>query len=89
MNEFEFDYKYYLETYPDLRHLTKDQALHHWKVHGKNEGRKCKRENNEFDYNYYVESYPDLKNLTREQALHHFKMHGINEGRGCKKKNSK
>jgi lipopolysaccharide biosynthesis protein len=86
MNEFEFDYKYYLETYPDLRHLTKDQALHHWKVHGKNEGRKCKRENNEFDYNYYVESYPDLKNLTREQALHHFKMHGINEGRGCKKK---
>ena len=44
MDEFEFDYKYYLETYPDLRHFTKDQALHHWKVHGKNEGRKCKRE---------------------------------------------
>ena len=35
----EFDYKYYLETYPDLRHFTKDQALHHWNMHGKNEGR--------------------------------------------------
>ena len=44
MDEFEFDYKYYLETYQDLRHFTKDQALHHWNTHGKKEGRKCKRE---------------------------------------------
>ena len=44
MNEFEFDYDFYLEMYKDLRHLTKDQALHHWKMHGENEGRRCKRE---------------------------------------------
>jgi len=44
MDEFEFDYNFYLEMYKDLRHLTKDQALHHWKMHGENEGRRCKRE---------------------------------------------
>ena len=44
MDEFEFDYNYYLETYPDLRHFTEDQALYHWNMHGKKEGRKCKRE---------------------------------------------
>jgi lipopolysaccharide biosynthesis protein len=44
MMDEEFDYNYYLAIYPDLRHLKKEEALYHWNVHGKKEGRKCKRE---------------------------------------------
>lgn len=36
-----FDYKYYLDTYPDLRHLNKLQALQHYNIYGIKEGRKC------------------------------------------------
>ena len=38
-----FDYKYYLETYPDLRHLNEQQALEHWHKYGMKEGRICKK----------------------------------------------
>jgi hypothetical protein len=37
----EFDYKYYLDTYVDLRHLNEEQARLHWKNHGIYEGRSC------------------------------------------------
>ena len=36
-----FDYKYYLETYPDLRHLNNTEAYQHWLNYGINEGRRC------------------------------------------------
>lgn len=36
-----FNYKYYLEKYPDLRHLNHDEAYSHWLNCGINEGRKC------------------------------------------------
>ena len=39
----DFDYEYYLKTYPDLRHLNTEQALEHWKHFGIKEGRMCKR----------------------------------------------
>jgi lipopolysaccharide biosynthesis protein len=39
----DFDYFFYLEKYPDLRHFNKDQAYDHWVKHGKKEGRICKR----------------------------------------------
>jgi hypothetical protein len=42
-NKMDFDYKYYLENYPDLRHLNKEQALEHWHKHGIKEGRTCKK----------------------------------------------
>ena len=43
-NIFYIKIKYILYVYKDLRHLTKDQALHHWKMCGENESRTCKRE---------------------------------------------
>ena len=39
-----FDWKYYLDKYPDLRQNgvhTQEQALQHWNTYGKNEGRQC------------------------------------------------
>ncbi len=37
----EFNYKYYLDKYVDLRHLNEEQARFHWLNHGMNEGRSC------------------------------------------------
>jgi len=42
----DFDYAFYLDKYPDLRHFTKWQAYHHWIKFGKKEGRICKKELN-------------------------------------------
>ena len=45
-----FDWQYYLDTYPDLRQNgvhTEHQAIQHWNIHGKNEGRNS---NNKFTY---------------------------------------
>jgi len=37
----EFNYKYYLDTYVDLRHLNEEQARLHWLNYGIYEGRSC------------------------------------------------
>ena len=37
----EFDYEFYLATYPDLRNLNKEEAHLHWLNHGISEGRRC------------------------------------------------
>jgi hypothetical protein len=36
-----FDYNYYINMYPDLRHFNKQDAYNHYINHGKKEGRKC------------------------------------------------
>ena len=38
-----FDYNFYLGLYPDLRHLNKMQAQHHYKTYGIHENRKCNK----------------------------------------------
>lgn len=43
MNINDFDYKFYLELYPDLRHLSIENAYRHYIGYGKNEGRICNR----------------------------------------------
>ena len=35
----DFNYKYYLLKYPDLRHLSESQAYEHYITHGLKEGR--------------------------------------------------
>ena len=37
----EFDYKFYLDTYPDLQHFDEHKALNHWQNYGFREGRRC------------------------------------------------
>jgi len=36
-----FNYKFYIETYSDLKHMSESKALHHWYNHGFKEGRVC------------------------------------------------
>jgi hypothetical protein len=40
-----FDYEFYLETYPDLKHMDKDSAYSHWINYGITEGRICSMNN--------------------------------------------
>lgn len=42
----DFDYAFYLDKYPDLRHFTKEQAYNHWVTCGIKEGRICKKKFN-------------------------------------------
>ena len=85
-----FDYDFYLETYPDLRHFKKMGSYLHYINHGKGEGRICNREMivatevvDNFDYDYYLETYPDLKLLNETEARNHYMTYGIQEGRRC------
>ena len=36
-----FDYNYYIKKYPDLKSMSKNQAINHWLTYGEAEGRKC------------------------------------------------
>ena len=41
----EFDYKFYLDKYDDLKGMTLECAYNHWKTYGKYENRKCNGKN--------------------------------------------
>lgn len=41
----DFDYDFYLDSYEDLRGMTPENAVYHWKTYGKYENRKCNRKN--------------------------------------------
>ena len=50
-----FDWKFYLDTYPDLRKNgvhTEQQAINHWNDYGKQEERTC-----HFDWEIYLDNY--------------------------------
>lgn len=78
-----FDWRIYLDKYPDLRangvHSEK-QALEHWNNHGQTEGRYTSF----FDWKFYLDKYPDLRANgihSSEQAIEHWNNHGKYEGR--------
>ena len=83
-----FDWKYYLETYKDLRSAglnNQDAALNHWKTHGIKEGRRaiasfCPRE--------YLQMHSDVRRAATQSpmddlqfAIVHFVTYGHMEGR--------
>ena len=78
-----FDWKLYLDKYPDLRANgihSNEQALQHWNNHGKKEGRQA----SVFDWKLYLDKYPDLRANgihSNEQALQHWNYNGKHEGR--------
>ena len=78
-----FDYKYYLSKYKDLRHFNKEQALLHLKTHGLQERRKFNKLLENFDYNYYINKYNDLKHMNYLAACNHYIDYGIKEKRIC------
>ena len=86
MNYNKFDWKQYLQNYPDLVAAgidTHEKALNHWNNYGIHEGRSCNSLEN-FDWNQYLQNYPDLVAAgidTREKALNHFITNGKNEKR--------
>jgi hypothetical protein len=78
-----FDWLFYLNRYPDLRlngiH-TEKQAIEHWNMHGKLEGRRASI----FNWKYYLDRYPDLRANgihTEEQAIEHWNKYGKHEDR--------
>jgi len=84
-----FNYKYYLDVYPDLNLYTKQDAYNHWDNNGKYESRNCIEFDIpiEFDHKKYLNKYPDLINLkTRKQAFNHYITKGTLENRIYPKK---
>ena len=99
-NNFEidedFDWKFYRNTYEDLKHVTsEEEAKHHWFHYGLKEGRICKNNKSQkkdifdkkkFDWIYYISKYDDLKHIQiEEEAWHHWINYGYKEGRNDKK----
>ena len=80
-----FDYKYYLNKYPDLRIngvTTENLAIQHWTNNGIAENRNARMYI--FDYEYYLNKYPDLiiNGVTTERlAIEHWLNNGNSEGR--------
>ena len=82
-----FDFDFYLLRNPDLRHMSYEEALHHWKECGKKEGREGSKD--EFkklnkitlDPKFYKDFYHDVTNFTDAEALVHYVNHGRHEGR--------
>ena len=89
-----FDWKSYINFYPDLKKLdTKEMAWDHWIHHGKEEKRKYftldktdrineKDEYKKFDWKTYLKNYSDLKKINnKEEAWYHWMTYGKNEKR--------
>ena len=77
-----FDYKYYADTYPDLRNAfgyNENALRNHWLNCGIKEGRKSSAV---YDGMYYLENNSDLKNAfgkNYELAYNHFVNNGYKE----------
>ena len=93
MFKYIFDYKYYINEYPDIInqiHNEKDAWMHYIE-YGINENRRCINSKLVIDPDFYINYYPDLiqANITTyEQALSHWYRHGMFEMRYGKKKNN-
>lgn len=84
MTESEFDWAFYIKAYPDLKDMTKEKALSHYKKFGKVEGRlSCAKSLPEdFDWLAYITFNPDLRVLKNmENAIAHYHKYGCNENR--------
>jgi hypothetical protein len=89
MNNSKFNWKQYLENYPDLLTAginTPQKAVSHWNNYGIHEGRTFAKLNiiTEFNSKQYLSNYPDLIASginTHEKALNHFVNYGKNENR--------
>jgi GR25 family glycosyltransferase involved in LPS biosynthesis len=90
-NYDDFDWEKYINYYNDLKVClkTKDHAIKHWILHGKNENRIYFKINNtnfyydNFDWKKYINYYEDLKEclFTKEDAINHWINHGKYEKR--------
>jgi hypothetical protein len=81
----DFDWKYYIEKYKDLsldilNEKSKEFALKHWILIGKNEGRYLNKDlENNFDWIFYKNNIVNKNINSKEKALSHYYNHGIDE----------
>lgn len=93
----QFDYKFYISAYPDLKNLTEKEAIEHYKKFGKKEGRipnvnLLLKKYPDFDYEFYLRNYNDLiENGVNDKlsSIIHYNSNGIKEGRIYSLKNLK
>lgn len=82
-----FDYKFYLNTYPNLEKngiLTEKQAFIHFLKYGLRENNKCNKSEEYFDHKFYTSYYNDLEHLTTfSSAINHWRNFGYYEKRVC------
>jgi len=78
-----FDYNYYISTYNDLKHFTKEEAINHFIIHGIKEQRKFNKLLENFDYRFYITKYKDLNKMNYLEACNHYIKYGIREERDC------
>jgi hypothetical protein len=89
MSTENFNWKYYINKYEDLRNAgidNENKALIHWNNHGLREGRICNILSENFNWKYYINKYEDLRNAgidNENKALLHWNNHGLREGRIC------
>ena len=76
-----FDYKFYIEYYKDLKELSFLDACNHFLTNGIKEKRIFNEKLINFDYKFYIEYYKDLKELSFLDACNHFLTNGIKENR--------
>lgn len=89
MNMNNFDWKFYLNYYPDLRKKgikTEKQAKLHYKHYGSKEHKLKNAAEivNNFDWKFYISYYQDIKKngiKNEQQALNHYRKSGVYEGR--------
>jgi len=85
-----FDWKFYINYYKDLKDNgidNEEKAYEHWLRNGKNEKRYI---NNEFDWLFYINYNKDLEKIevnNEEKANQHWINFGIFEERLCKRNN--
>ena len=85
----DFDVKIYKQFNLDIKHMTDEEAIIHYKNHGYNENRKYKDVivDKDFNVNMYKQFNLDIKHMTDEEAIIHYKNHGLNEKRKYKIEN--
>ena len=87
IEDYVFDYSFYIQKYPDVNHLSHVEAEKHYIEHGKDEGRQGSIEEfDDFDYNYYIRKNPDLTNLNEQEAFTHYLTIGKYEKRSVRVK---
>lgn len=86
----QFDYKFYINYYKDLKENnidTYEKAYQHYKNHGLNENRFISAEHllNKLKFNSFIykSNYTDLVEMNDEELKRHFINHGIIENRIC------
>ena len=82
----DFDVNMYKQLNSDIKYMTDEEAIIHYKKHGCNENRKYKDVviDEDFDVNMYKQLNLDIKYMTDEEAIIHYKKNGVNEKRKYK-----